>query len=147
VHPEIPPNTGNIGRLCAATKTPLRLIEPLGFSLDDRYRRRAGLDYWRHLQFELHDGWNSYRASAPSRRRVYLSARAERSLTAADFGEGELDLVFGCETKGLPEEILRQAGDDVFRIPIAEPAVRSLNLANAVAIVVFEALRRRGRWD
>lgn len=145
VHPEIPPNTGNIGRLCAATLTQLHLIEPLGFSLDDRYLRRAGLDYWPHLRLATHSSWDAFQGSAGGRRRIYLSARGERSyLTAPLSGDDELDLVFGCETRGLPAEISSADPDQVYRIPIAHPAVRSLNLANAVAIVLYEALRQRG---
>ena len=145
VHPEIPPNTGNIGRLCAATRTPLHLIEPLGFSLDDRYLRRAGLDYWPHLNLATHASWEAFRESSRGRRRIYLSARGERSyLTAPMSGRDELDLVFGCETRGLPVEISMEDPDQVYRIPIAHPAVRSLNLATAVAIVLYEALRQRG---
>lgn len=144
VHPEIPPNTGNIGRLCAATRTPLHLVEPLGFSLEDRYLRRAGLDYWPHLRLTTHASWEGYRGSAVSRRRIYLSARGETSYLIAPLaGDDELDLVFGCETKGLPPEVIAEDAAAVYRIPIANPAVRSLNLANAVAIVLYEALRQR----
>ncbi len=144
VGPEIPPNTGNIGRLCAATRTPLDLIEPLGFSLEDRYLRRAGLDYWPYLDLQTHRSWSSFEASG-SREKVYLSARAETSYLEAPLeGVAPCDLVFGCETKGLPKEIVRQAGDRIYQIPIFHPEVRSLNLSNAVAIVLYDALRRRG---
>lgn len=144
VQPEIPPNTGNIGRLCAATRTPLHLIEPLGFSLDDRHLRRAGLDYWRHLDFAVHPSWDAYRSAAGEHRRIFLSARASRDYLAAPLaGDDPLDLVFGCETKGLPAEVMATAADSVYRIAIDNPAVRSLNLANAVAIVLYEALRQR----
>jgi tRNA (cytidine/uridine-2'-O-)-methyltransferase len=145
VHPEIPPNTGSIGRLCAATRTPLQLIEPLGFSLEDRYLRRAGLDYWPHLSLATHSSWQTYRAAAGERPRLCFSARATKTYLTAPYEELEaFDLVFGCETRGLPQEVVAEAGDALYRIPIAHPAVRSLNLANAVAIVLYEALRRRG---
>lgn len=145
VHPEIPPNTGNIGRLCAATRTDLHLIEPLGFSLEDRQLRRAGLDYWPHLSLRVHPSWPAYISAETTPRRVLLSARAEHSFLAAPLqGEDPLHLVFGCETRGLPAEIIAGA-EHVYRIPIANPAVRSLNLANAVAIVLYETLRQRGR--
>ncbi len=145
VHPEIPPNTGNIGRLCAATRTPLHLVEPLGFSLEDRYLRRAGLDYWPHLQLRTHPSWQDYRESEGERRRIYLSARAESSYLDGPFaGNDPIDIVFGCETRGLPQEITAAEPEALYRIPIFHPAVRSLNLANAVAIVLYEALRQRG---
>jgi len=145
VHPEIPPNTGNIGRLCAATSTPLHLIEPLGFSLEDRYLRRAGLDYWPYLELATHASWRAYTDSSPVATRVHFSARASATFLAAPLQDERLELVFGCETKGLPAEVARDAGDRIYRIPISQPAVRSLNLANAVAIVLYEALRQRQR--
>lgn len=145
VHPEIPPNTGNIGRLCAATRTPLHLVEPLGFSLEDRFLRRAGLDYWPHLRLRTHPSWRELVASQRTGRALYFSARAERSYLAAPYdAEGGVSLIFGCETRGLPPEILEEGGDDVYRIPILHREVRSLNLSNAVAVVLYEALRRRG---
>ncbi len=145
VHPEIPPNTGNIGRLCAATRTSLHLIEPLGFSLDDRYLRRAGLDYWPHLDLTTHPSWSHYRETAGGRRAFCLSARAARTYLEAPFEVSEaIDLIFGCETRGLPAEIVQWASGDLYRIPIHHPEVRSLNLSNAVSITLYEAMRRRG---
>ena len=147
VHPEIPPNTGNIGRLCAATKATLNLIEPLGFSLEDRYLRRAGLDYWPYLHMKVHSSWTEYVAMHPEVERIYFSARAEVPYTKAPFAEvGEVDLVFGCETSGLPAQIRAGAEDRIYRLPIAEPAVRSLNLANAVSVALYETLRCRGQF-
>lgn len=145
VHPEIPPNTGSIGRLCAATRSALHLVEPLGFSLEDRYLRRAGLDYWPYLQLVVHPSWAAYRESATTRRQFYFSARAAATYLDAPYEEPEgLDLIFGGETRGLPADITAAAGGDLYRIPIAHPQVRSLNLANAVSIVLYEGLRRRG---
>lgn len=145
VHPEIPPNTGSIGRLCAATRTTLQLVEPLGFSLEDRYLRRAGLDYWPHLELVRHASWSAYLAASAGRRQLYFSARAAETYLAAPYEELEaFDLVFGSETRGLPADIVASAGGDLYRIPIAHPEVRSLNLANAVSIALYEALRRRG---
>ncbi len=146
--PEIPPNTGNIGRLCAATQVPLHLIEPLGFSLEDRYLRRAGLDYWPYLNLNTHASWAAYCQRRPGSQRVYFSARAARPIGQAPLaGDGDVDLIFGSETSGLPAPILDEAGGEVFRLPIAEPAVRSLNLANAVAVAVYETLRQRRRLE
>jgi tRNA (cytidine/uridine-2'-O-)-methyltransferase len=146
VQPEIPPNTGNIARLCAATGSRLHLVEPLGFSLEDRYLKRAGLDYWPHVDLHVHPGWPAFLDQEPVDRRLYFSARAQSSYLDAPFStRGPLHLVFGGETKGLPAEILGPHAADAFRIPILQKHVRSLNLANAVAVVVYEALRQRGR--
>jgi len=121
----------------------LHLIEPLGFSLEDRYLRRAGLDYWPYLELKTHPSWRDYDDSAPAATRVHFSAHAHATFLDAPLADDRLELVFGCETKGLPTEVARDAGDRIYRIPISQPAVRSLNLANAVAIVLYEALRRR----
>lgn len=145
VHPEIPPNTGNIGRLCAATRTSLHLIEPLGFSLDDRYLKRAGLDYWPHLDLTTHASWSDYQQAAGGRRAFYLSARAEKTYVEVSYQQNDaIDLIFGCETRGLPAEIVEWAKGELYRIPIHHPEVRSLNLSNAVSITLYEALRQRG---
>jgi len=141
VTPEIPQNTGSIGRLCAATYTRLHLIRPLGFSLDDRYLRRAGLDYWPYLDWHVYDDWTSFRRAHRGARLHCYSARASRSYLTATYQSGDF-LVFGRETKGLPASLLRAHRDETFVIPIASPNVRSLNLANAVSIVVYEALRQ-----
>jgi tRNA (cytidine/uridine-2'-O-)-methyltransferase len=147
VQPEIPPNTGSIARLCAATHTRLHLVRPLGFSLDDRYLRRAGLDYWPHVDLQVHDDWAAYQAAAPQGRAMAFSARAANSYVAAPLGETPLQLIFGGETRGLPDAIRDQYAGALYRIPQFSPHVRSLNLSNAVSIVVYEALRQQGRLD
>jgi tRNA (cytidine/uridine-2'-O-)-methyltransferase len=144
VHPEIPPNTGNIGRLCAATRTPLHLIRPLGFSLQDRYLKRAGLDYWPYLRWQAHDSWEDFLAAErPPSLLLYSARAAPLYLEAPVAGSEPLYLVFGAETRGLPAELLTAPGACSYRIPILEAGVRSLNLANAVAIVLYDALRQR----
>ena len=143
VAPEIPPNTGTTARLCAATGSRLHLVGPLGFSLEDRYLRRAGLDYWPHVDVELHEDWNAFRGRHPNARLRLFSARAPRSYTSAAYESGDF-LVFGGETRGLPHEILEQYAGQTYAIPMSSRAVRSLNLANAVAIVVYEGLRQLG---
>jgi tRNA (cytidine/uridine-2'-O-)-methyltransferase len=145
VEPEIPPNTGSIARLCAATEVRLHLVRPLGFSLEDRYLKRAGLDYWPHVDLAVHDGWPSFRAAAAPGTLLCFSARAGPSYLGAPYGEpGVTYLVFGGETRGLPSAILDRHRDATYRIPILSLNVRSLNLANAVSVVVYEALRQRG---
>lgn len=144
VQPEIPPNTGSIARLCAATATALHLVRPLGFSLDDRYLKRAGLDYWPHVDLHVHDSWAAFLAAERPATLVAFSARAERSyLDAPLAGTGALHLVFGGETRGLPDGLRAELADALYGIPILTPHVRSLNLSNAVSIVVYEALRQR----
>ena len=142
VEPEIPPNTGSIARLCAATDTPLHLVGRLGFTIDDRHLRRAGLDYWPHVQLHRHEDWASFAGAVPGRR-LGFSARAVRSYTTIRFTPDDA-LVFGGETRGLPAAVRDQLGDELYRIPISSPHVRSLNLANAVSIVLYEALRQLG---
>ena len=144
VAPEIPPNTGSIARLCAATHIRLHLVRPLGFSLDDRYLKRAGLDYWPYVDLEVHDDWQQLQQRHAGARMHFFSARASRSYVHAAFAPGDF-LVFGCETKGLPKAILDAHGPDTYVIPIFSNDVRSLNLSNAVSIVVYEALRQLKR--
>jgi tRNA (cytidine/uridine-2'-O-)-methyltransferase len=144
VNPEIPPNTGTTARLCAATDTRLHLVGPLGFSLEDRYLRRAGLDYWPHVDLEVHADWESFLGGHPGRCLRLFSARAERSYTSAKYRRGDF-LVFGAETHGLPAELLARHADRAYTIPMSGRDVRSLNLANAAAIVLYEALRQIGR--
>jgi tRNA (cytidine/uridine-2'-O-)-methyltransferase len=146
VRPEIPQNTGSIARLAAATRTRLHLVGPLGFSLEDRYLKRAGLDYWPLVDLRTYAGWGEFDAtfdSAHSSRFKYFSTHAENSYLDAEYRPGDF-LVFGSETKGLGAEFLSTRRDASYRIPIFEPGVRSLNLANAVSIVVYEALRQMG---
>lgn len=144
VAPEIPPNTGTTARLCAATNTRLHLVGPLGFSLEDRYLRRAGLDYWPHVDVEVHDDWRSFYERYGGRSLRLFSAKATKSYTDVAYRRGDC-LVFGGETKGLPAEILAAHGDRSYVIPMSGTQVRSLNLANAAAIVLYEALRQLGR--
>ena len=141
VAPEIPPNTGSIARLCAATYTRLHLIRPLGFSLDDRYLKRAGLDYWPYVDVRVWDDWPQFRRHSPGARMLFFSARAARSYLEGRYATGDY-LVFGSETAGLPPALLAAHRDAAYVIPIASPHVRSLNLSNAVSIVVYEALRQ-----
>ncbi len=151
VEPEIPPNTGNIARLCAATCCPLHLVEPLGFSIDAHAVRRAGLDYWPLVEVHSHASLAAAEtairtACAPTEPRFwFLSGKAERSYLDVDFAEHDA-LVFGKESVGLPEELLRERAEQVIGIPTIG-AVRSLNLANSVAIVLYEALRRLEALD
>lgn len=141
VAPEIPPNTGSIARLCAATCTRLHLIRPLGFSLDDRYLKRAGLDYWPFVDVGVYEDWVHFRRRHRDARMHFFSARAARSYLTAPYADGDF-LVFGCETKGLPPALLAAHRNQTYVIPITSPHVRSLNLSNAVSIVVYEALRQ-----
>jgi tRNA (cytidine/uridine-2'-O-)-methyltransferase len=143
VAPEIPQNTGSIARLCAATYTRLHLVKPLGFSLDDRYLKRAGLDYWPHVDVHLYDDWPHFRRRHSGARMFFYSARAGRSYLEAQHRQGDL-LIFGCETKGLPSALLAAHHEDTYVVPIANSNVRSLNLSNAVSIVVYEARRQLG---
>ncbi len=143
VAPEIPPNTGSIARLCAATATRLHLIRPLGFSLDNRYLKRAGLDYWPWVDLHVYDDWEQFRSQHRGASMHFFSARSERSYLEATFAHGDY-LVFGSETKGLPRPLLAAHRDATYVIPIDSPHVRSLNLSNAVSIVVYEARRQLG---
>ena len=140
VEPEIPQNTGNIARTCAATGAALHLVEPLGFSLDDRYMRRAGLDYWHLMTRFVYPSLEDFMTHHGDKRMWFASTKAPRSYTEAEFHDGDF-LVFGRETRGLPENVLERAYDRCIRIPMREEA-RSLNLSNSVAIVVYEALRQ-----
>lgn len=141
IEPRIPPNTGNIARLCAATDSSLHLIEPLGFSLDDAAMKRAGLDYWDAVDLWVHPGWRSFREAISRERCLYFSARATRPLAEAKFRANSV-LVFGNENDGLPERILEKHPEECFAIPMPSGKVRSLNLATAAGIVLYEALRQ-----
>lgn len=140
--PEIPQNTGNIARTCAATGSMLHLIKPLGFELSDRYLRRAGLDYWHMMEYRVHEDFEALIKAYPDARMHFLSTKAPRGYTEEAYGRDDF-LVFGCETKGLPESLLERVYDRCVRIPMVEGA-RSLNLSNSVAIVLYEALRQQG---
>src|SRR4051812_38684543 len=144
LEPEIPPNTGNVARLCAATKSTLHLIEPFGFQLDDRQLKRAGMDYWQHVTWHRWKNWADFSASIPHASKLWFIESdgpknyAEVSFSADDY------LVFGRETAGLPRALLDAHPQQWLRIPMFNPAARSLNLSNCVALVLFEALRQRG---
>jgi tRNA (cytidine/uridine-2'-O-)-methyltransferase len=142
VEPEIPHNAGAAGRLALATGSRLHLVEPLGFSLDDKQVRRTGMDYWREVDLAVWPDFAALRAAAGAGARFWLcSTKAERTHWRADFAPGDY-LVFGCESRGLPEAMIAGAGERAIRVPMA--AGRSLNLSTAVAIVLYEGLRRTG---
>src|SRR5690606_19386705 len=142
VEPEMPQNTGNIARTCAATGAILHLVKPLGFSLDDRYVKRAGLDYWDRVRLYTYDSFEELAASFPGRRFFCATTKAVKSYTEFQFRDGDL-LVFGKETAGLPAQLLERYRDTCIRIPML-PENRTLNLSNAAAIVLYEALRQNG---
>lgn len=140
--PEIPQNTGNIARTCAATGSVLHLIEPLGFELSDKYLKRAGLDYWRLMELHVHPDFDTMMKEYPDAVYHFATTKAPRGYHEAVYGPDDF-LVFGCETKGLPESLLSRVYDRCVRIPMRAEA-RSLNLSNSVAIVLYEALRQQG---
>ena len=140
VEPEIPPNTGNIGRLCLATQSVLHLVKPLGFSTDDRALKRAGLDYWREVELREWNSLGELQDNQSQGRYFYLTTKATRPYHKVAFHPGDF-LVFGRETKGLPEGLLNEHPDELITIPMH--GTRSLNLATAVAIVLFEAVRQQ----
>jgi tRNA (cytidine/uridine-2'-O-)-methyltransferase len=141
VEPEIPPNTGSIARLCGATETVLHLIRPLGFSTDDRYLKRAGLDYWKFVEIVYWDSFEAFLAAHPLERLHFLSKKAKKSYLECRFTPGDF-LIFGKETKGLPLFILENFPDHCYHIPIKNPNIRSLNLAMSCGIVLYEAYRQ-----
>ena len=144
LEPEIPPNTGNVARLCAATKSNLHLIEPLGFKLDDTQLKRAGMDYWQHVQWHRWKNWNEFRGSVSSEAKLwFVESNGPKRYTDVQFGESDY-LVFGRETAGLPKELVEEHREEWLRIPMFNEAARSLNLSNCVALVLFEALRQQG---
>jgi tRNA (cytidine/uridine-2'-O-)-methyltransferase len=141
IEPEIPPNTGNIGRLCLGTGAHLHLVKPLGFSIDDRTLKRAGLDYWKDVQVTIWESFSALQsAQPPDARTFFLTTKADRPYWDEEFRDGDY-LVFGRETKGLPEPLLAQNHDALLTIPMAG-TTRSLNLATAVGIVLYEAVRQ-----
>jgi tRNA (cytidine/uridine-2'-O-)-methyltransferase len=143
IQPEIPPNTGNVGRLCLATQSTLHLVKPLGFSMDDRQLKRAGLDYWNEVNVQLWDSFDALRqAQPPEARYFFLTTKTKRAYYDVTFRQDDF-LVFGRETKGLPENLLAANIDSCISIPMH--GTRSLNLATAVAIVLFEAVRQQQR--
>jgi len=142
VEPEIPGNTGTIGRLAMATSCPLHLVEPLGFSTEDRYLRRSGLDYWKSAEVYYHPSFEALCEVLPGARFHLLSSHATRPHTAIPFQRGDC-LVFGCETVGLPQSLLARYADTCYTIPMWNEA-RSLNLSVAVGVVTYEGLRQLG---
>ena len=144
VEPEIPPNTGTTARLCAATQSPFHLVGPLGFSLEDRYLKRAGLDYWPAVDLHVYESWSTFLEQRPPGRLLAFSARARRSYTTVRYQPDDL-LVFGSETRGLSESIRTEYAETLYTIPMPGAQVRSLNLSNAAAIVLYEALRQLGQ--
>jgi len=144
VEPEIPPNTGNIARLCAATRTRLHLVEPFGFKLEDRDLKRAGMDYWRQVDWRRWPSWAAFTAALPAGARLwFIESGGPRHYAEVRYGPGDY-LVFGRETAGLPRALLEAHRDHWLRIPMFNAAARSLNLANCAALVLFEALRQQG---
>lgn len=140
--PEIPANTGNIGRTCVATGTALHLIEPLGFRLDEKSIRRAGMDYWEQLDVTRYINFDEFRGKHPGAKIWYATTKAKRLYTEAAFGQDDY-IMFGKESAGIPEELLVESEETCIRIPMMEE-IRSLNLSNAAAIVLYEALRQNG---
>jgi len=144
VEPKIPQNTGSIARLCAATGTQLHLVEPLGFEITESRVKRAGLDYWEFVNLSTHRSLQELTIDSCSSRSCFFSKKARKTYVDAGF-QGDEMLIFGSETDGLEDGLLARYENNCFRIPIFEPGVRSLNLANAVSIVLYEALRQSGR--
>ena len=144
LEPEIPPNTGNVARLCAATRTTLHLIEPFGFKLDDAQLKRAGMDYWQHVDWRRWQSWSAFHAALSAEARLwFIESGGPRHYAEARFG-GDDYLVFGRETAGLPQSLLEQNRERWLRIPMLNADARSLNLSNCAALVLYEALRQQG---
>ncbi|MGN1145601.1 MAG: tRNA (cytidine(34)-2'-O)-methyltransferase [Acetatifactor sp.] len=143
--PEIPANTGNIGRTCVATGTSLHLIEPLGFRLNEKEIKRAGMDYWEHLDVSRYVNFAEFQEKHPGAKIWMATTKAKRTYTEVAFGPDDF-IMFGKESAGIPEEILVEHEENCIRIPML-PAIRSLNLSNSVAIVLYEALRQNGFHD
>ena len=147
LEPEIPPNTGNVARLCAATRSELHLIEPLGFNLDDTQLKRAGMDYWAHLVWHRWRNWDAFQKSLGGAAKLwFVESNGPRVYTQASFATDDY-LVFGRETAGLPKALLQKYAEHWLRIPMFNEKARSLNLSNCVALVLFEALRQQGFPD
>lgn len=144
VEPEIPPNTGNVARLCAATASTLHLIEPFGFKLDDSQLKRAGMDYWQHVTWHRWTSWLTFQKGLPANARLwFIESEGPQIYSEVAFAPGDY-LVFGRETAGLPKKFLEANPERWLRIPMLNPKARSLNLSNCVALVLFEALRQQG---
>lgn len=141
VRPEIPHNTGAVGRLCVGLGWRLHLVRPLGFRLTAKHLQRAGLDYWEHLRLEVHDSWEAFLTAATPGRMFFMSTRGTRSLYECAFQSGDT-LVFGNESQGLPDAFYERYTESLFRIPMPGEHARSINLANAVSIAAYEAFRQ-----
>lgn len=147
VEPEIPPNTGNIARSCAATNTVLHLVEPLGFSIDDKSLKRAGLDYWPYVDVRVHKSLEAFMKEFPGRRMWLATTKGGHKYTDVEFKDEDM-ILFGRETAGLPRDFIAEHAESAIRIPMSlNTRLRSLNLANSVNIVLFEALRQLGFPD
>ncbi len=145
VEPEIPPNTGTTARLCGATDTILHLVKPLGFSTDDKHLKRAGLDYWKYVKIVYWDSFDDFLTAQDEEKLYLFTKKTGKPYTEAKYNPGDF-LIFGRETKGLPEEVIRLYKDRCYTIPMSNPKIRSLNLANAAGIVLYEALRQQALW-
>lgn len=142
VEPEIPPNTGSIARLCGANDAVLHLVRPLGFSTEDKHLKRAGLDYWKHVSIVYWDNLESFLQQQDERQLFFYTTKVSRSYCKASYKPGDF-LIFGKETKGLPANILNLYSDRCYTIPMSNPNIRSINLAMAAGIVLYEALRQQ----
>ena len=140
IEPEIPMNTGNIGRLSLASGSVLHLVKPFGFELDDSRLKRAGLDYWKHISVKVYEGMDEFFSINNDKNMVYLSSSGEKNYCSIDYAD-DMFLIFGKESVGLPKNIIAENSDKLYKIPIYSNHVRSLNLANAVSIVVYDGLR------
>ena len=144
VEPEIPPNTGNVARVCAATRSVLHLVEPFGFKLDDSQLKRAGMDYWQQVEWHRWKNWGAFREQVPADARLwFIESHGPKLYGEVNFAPGDY-LVFGRETAGLPQKLLEENRERWLRIPMFNPQSRSLNLSNCVALVLFESLRQQG---
>ena len=145
VEPEIPPNTGTIARLCGATDTVLHLVKPLGFNTDDKHLKRAGLDYWKFVKIVYWENIDGFLTAQDENNIYFFTKKIGKPYTRVGFKHGDF-LIFGKETKGLPEEVIRLYKDRCYTIPMSNRNIRSLNLANAAGIVLYEALRQQSSW-
>lgn len=143
--PQIPANTGNIARTCAGTGTNLHLIKPLGFSTEDKMLKRAGLDYWQHVNITYHEGIRSFIEAYPNGKFYFITKFGEKNYTSFDFSnrDEEIFFVFGQETKGLPKEIHEEYEENCLRIPMNDEHIRALNLSNTASVLIYEALRQQ----
>lgn len=145
LEPQIPPNTGNIARLCAANNIKLEIVGKIGFKLDDRYLKRAGLDYWKYVQWEYFPNLDEYMARLPVKNIHLLTTKSVQSYTSSRFSKEDY-LIFGSETKGISSEILSRNKDRCCTIPMSNANIRSLNLSSSVAIVLYEAIRQQSQF-